>query len=196
GSQDGWGFDTISRGTGPTLGGILPDETLGPDGTTFNNRGGKGGNPGFYKVAGGVTGKIDSNLDTHFGFNVYWYNTTEPLEAEAAQNCIARGWLAACTPGGGLPGTGVADPVSVRAAQTALRTAGIDLDKKYMGFEFNGNVGYNYGGGLRIQPYFSVFVPGSVVEEISAAYLSTTSSSLFKNKVTSFTGGIEFSAAF
>ncbi|MFQ5684970.1 MAG: hypothetical protein ACE5HC_17080 [Candidatus Binatia bacterium] len=192
-SEDGWGFDVTSRGQGPTLGTIVPDETLGVDGSTFNNRGGKGGNPGFFKVAGGVTGKIDQNLDTHFGFNLYWYNTTEPLEAEAAQNCIARAWLAGCA---AAPGLGVSDPVSVRAAQTALKTAGIDLDKKYMGFEFNGNVGYTFNGGFRIQPYFSVFVPGSVVEEISAAYLSTSSSSLFKNKVTSFTGGVEFSAAF
>jgi hypothetical protein len=199
GSQDGWGFDTISRGTGATLGGILPDETLGPDGTTFNNRGGKGGNPGFYKVAGGVTGKIDQHWDTHAGFNVYWYNTTEPLLAEAAQNCIARETVAAgSTPFAGcgaVPGLGVSDPVSVRAAQTVMKTAGVDLDQKYMGFEFNANVGYNFGGGLRVQPYFSVFVPGSVVEEISAAYLST-GSTLFKNKVTAFTLGFEFSAGF
>jgi hypothetical protein len=192
GSEDGWGFNVTSRGTGPALGGVLPDELLGLDGTTFNNRGGKGGNAGFFKVAGGVTGKIDQSWDTHVGFNVLWYAKSDPIQAEAAQNCIARGWLAGCTT---VPGTGVADPVSVRAAQGVLATNGVDLDSKYMGFEFNANVGYTFSGGLRFQPYLSFFIPGSIVENISDAYLST-SSARFRNKETGFTLGMEFSAAF
>jgi hypothetical protein len=202
GSSDGWGFETTSRGTGPDIGGILPDELVGGDGTTFNNRGGKGGNAGFFKIAGGVGGKIDSNWDTHAGFNVMWYASSDPLQAEAAQNCIARETVApGSTPFGGaggcgtVAGLGVSDPVSVRAAQGVLASRGVDLDSKYMGFEFNANVGYTFSGGLRASPYFSVFVPGSVVEEISAAYLST-GSSLLKTKETAFTLGFEFSAAF
>ncbi|MEE8607345.1 MAG: hypothetical protein V3S55_07070 [Nitrospiraceae bacterium] len=193
GSQDGWGFDTVSRGTGPDLGGILPDEIQGLDGTTFNNRGGKGGNPGLFKIAAGVTGKIDKTWDTHVGFNVMWYAKSDPLQAEAAQNCIARGWLAGCTT---VPGLGVTDPVSVRAAQAVLATNGVDLDQKYMGFEFDANVGYTFAGGLRFQPYFSVFVPGGVVEDLSDAYLSTSSTSRIRTKETAFTLGFEFAAAF
>ncbi len=189
GSSDGWGFSATGRGTGPDLGGILPDEVQGLDGTTFNNRGGKGGNPGIFKVAAGVTGKIDKSWDTHVGFNAYWYNSTEPLEAEAAQNCIQRAFLAGCA---GTPD----DRTSVQNAQTALKAAGIDLDKSYMGFEFNANAGYTFNGGLRIQPYVSIFVPGSVVEEIGAAYLTAPGAPLFKNKETAVTLGFEFSAAF
>jgi hypothetical protein len=193
GSSDGWGFSATGRGTGPDLGGILPDEVQGLDGTTFNNRGGKGGNPGIFKVAAGVTGKIDQNWDTHVGFNVMWYAKSDPLQAEAAQNCIARGWLAGCST---VPGLGVTDPVSVRAAQAVLATNGVDLDQKYMGFEFNANVGYTFAGGLRFQPYFSVFVPGGVVEDLSDAYLSTSSTSRIRTKETAFTMGFEFAAAF
>ena len=88
------------------------------------------------------------------------------------------------------------DPVSVRAAQAVLATNGVDLDQKYMGFEFNANVGYTFSGGLRFQPYFSVFVPGGVVEDISDAYLSTGSTSRVRTKETAYTMGFEFSAAF
>jgi hypothetical protein len=189
GSEDGWGFNVTSRGTGPSLGGVLPDELLGLDGTTFNNRGGKGGNAGFFKVAGGVTGKIDQSWDTHVGFNVLWYAKTDPIQAEAAQNCIARTTFAGC---GGLSPLLEAD---VRTAQGVLATNGVDLDQKYMGFEFNANVGYTFNGGLRFQPYLSFFIPGSIVENISDAYLST-SSARFRNKETGFTLGMEFSAAF
>jgi hypothetical protein len=189
GSEDGWGFNVTSRGTGPSLGGVLPDELLGLDGTTFNNRGGKGGNAGFFKVAGGVTGKIDQSWDTHVGFNVLWYAKTDPIQAEAAQNCIARTTFAGC---GGLSPLLEAD---VRTAQGVLATNGVDLDSKYMGFEFNANVGYTFSGGLRFQPYLSFFIPGSIVENISDAYLST-SSARFRNKETGFTLGMEFSAAF
>jgi hypothetical protein len=89
----------------------------------------------------------------------------------------------------------VTDPVSVRAAQTVLAANGVDLDQKYMGFEFNANVGYTFSGGLRFQPYFSVFVPGSVVEDISDAYLSTSGTRI-RTKETAFTLGFEFAAAF
>ncbi len=198
GSEDGWGFNVTSRGTGPTLGGVLPDETNGPDVTTFNNRGGKGGNAGFFKVAAGVTGKIDKNWDTHVGFNVLWYASTDPIQAEAAQNCIAQAQAGVDNPFGCAAGAGVGDPTTVRAAQATLASAGVDLDQKYMGFEFNANAGYTFAGGLRFQPFLSVFVPGSIVENISDAYLSTatTGPNRIRSKVTAATLGFEFSAAF
>ncbi len=197
GSEDGWGFNVTSRGTGPTLGGVLPDETNGSDATSFNNRGGKGGNAGFFKIAAGVTGKIDQNWDTHVGFNVLLYAKTDPIQAEAAQNCIAR-----ASAGSDPFGCNAAGDVSlisdVQAAQAVLASNGVDLDQKYMGFEFNANAGYTFSGGLRFQPFLSVFVPGSIVENISDAYLSTAVSgpNRIRSKVTAVTLGFEFSAAF
>ncbi len=190
-SEDGWGFDVTGRGTGPTLGTIVPDETLGvvcaggaPD--CFNNRGGKGGNPGFMKVSGGVLGKIDKNWDTHLGFNILWWDKTEANVAEAAQNCTANGTF----------GCVMGDPrtdATVIANQSVLKSALPDLDKSYMGFEINGNIGYNINN-FRIQPFFSVFVPGSSVADISKAFLGTTGTAI--DKETAFTAGVEFSAAF
>ena len=90
----------------------------------------------------------------------------------------------------------MARPLRIEYPDAAvLASSGVDLDGKYMGFEFNANVGYTFAGGLRFQPYVSVFVPGSIVEEISAAYLST-GSTLLKTKETAFTLGFEFAAAF
>ena len=190
-SEDGWGFDVTGRGTGPTLGTIVPDETLGvncggADPQCFNNRGGKGGNPGFMKVAAGVLGKFEKNWDTHLGFNIFWWDKTEANLAEAAQNCTAFGTFG-CTAG---------DPRTdalVRANQSVIGSALGDLSSSYMGFEINGNLGYNINN-FRIQPFFSVFVPGSSVEAIGRAFLGTTGTSITNE--TAFTAGVEFSAAF
>ncbi len=195
-SEDGWGFDVTGRGTGPTLGTIVPDETLGvvcagADVDCFNNRGGKGGNPGFMKVSGGVLGKIDKNWDTHFGFNLLWWDKTEANVAEATQNCIASGTFG-CN--GGVAG----DPRSVstvQANQSVIKSALPDLDKSYMGFEINGNIGYNINN-FRIQPFFSVFVPGSSVGAIGQAFLGGGLAPATFDKETAFTAGVEFSAAF
>jgi hypothetical protein len=190
-AEDGWGFDVTARGTGPTLGSIVPDETLGVvggglDPVYFNNRGGKGGNPGFMRVSGGVLGKFEKNWDTHVGFGIYWWDQTDANVAEAAQNCTAFGTFG-CTAG---------DPrvvANVQANQGVINSALSDLDSSYMGFEINGNLGYNINN-FRIQPFFSVFFPGSSVEAISRAFLGTTGTTI--EKETAFTLGVEFSAAF
>ena len=190
-SEDGWGFDVTGRGTGPTLGTIVPDETLGAnclggDPVCFNNRGGKGGNPGFKKVAAGVLGKFEKNWDTHVGFNIFWWDKTEANVAEAAQKCTAFGTFG-CTAG---------DPrivSNVQANQSRITSQLGDLNSSYMGFEINGNIGYNINN-FRIAPFFSVFVPGSSVEAIGNAFLGTTATSF--SKETAFTAGVEFSAAF
>lgn len=190
-SEDGWGFDVTGRGTGPTLGSIVPDETLGvncggADPQCFNNRGGKGGNPGFMKVAGGVLGKFEKNWDTHIGFNIFWWDKTEANVAEAAQNCTQFGTFG-CTAG---------DPRTdalVQANQSVIKSALGDLSSSYMGFEINGNIGYNINN-FRIAPFFSVFFPGSSVEAIGRAFLGTTGTTI--SSETAFTLGIELSAAF
>jgi hypothetical protein len=191
-SEDGWGFDVTGRGIGPTLGAIVPDETLGvtcvfADPECFNNRGGKGGNPGFFKVAGGITGKINEKWDTHFGFNVYWWDEPEATVAEAAQNCTQFGGFG-CTLG---------DPrieSTTRSNMGVMKGALADLENRYMGFEFNGNIGYNLKGGLRVQPYFSVFIPGSSVEAINTAFVGSSATPI--DSETAFTAGVELSAAF
>ena len=190
-SEDGWGFDVTGRGTGPTLGSIVPDETLGvncagADPQCFNNRGGKGGNPGFMKVSGGVLGKINQNWDTHVGFNILWWDKTEANVAEASQNCTQFGTF----------GCAAGDPRTdalVQANQSVIKSALGDLSSSYMGFEINGNIGYNINN-FRIAPFFSVFVPGSSVRDIGRAFLGTTGTSI--DSEIAFTAGIELSAAF
>ena len=188
-SEDGWGFDVTGRGTGPTLGSIVPDETLGVDGGTFNNRGGKGGNPGFMRVNGGVLGKINKNWDTHIGFGIYWWDQTEANVAEAAQNCVASGTFG-CN--GGVAGDPRNDAL-VQANESVISSALGDLSSKYMGFEINANIGYNINN-FRIQPFFSVFIPGSSVGAIGQAFLGSATTPI--SDQTAFTAGVEFSAAF
>ncbi len=205
-AEDGWGFDVTARGTGATLGTIVPDETLGvvdanADSAAFNNRGGKGGNPGFIKLAAGVGGKIDTNWEKHVGFKVLWYDKTEAIQAEAAQNCVAN---AVVNPGTGfacaagdprlMTRAGVGGTPSFNSAIATMKAAGADLDSSYMGLEFNANVGYNMNA-FRIQPFFSVFIPGSIVENVNKAFLGGTGAGSIDSE-TAFTAGIEFSAAF
>jgi hypothetical protein len=177
-AEDGWGFDVTARGTGPSLGAILPDETLGsvggPDDTYYNNRGGKGGNPGFFKASGGILGRFNQNWDAHFGISAFWYDQTEAIEAEAAQNQIALGLF---------PGL---SPLSDSNVNTVAN--GISVDS-FMGVEVNLNVGFNINN-FRVQPFISVFIAGSAVEDINQAFLGDDEST------TGFTGGVELSAAF
>ena len=71
-----------------------------------------------------------------------------------------------------------------------------DLNSSYMGFEINGNLGYNINN-FRIQPFFSVFFPGSSVKDIGRAFLGNNvgvGSSI--DSQTAFTLGVELSAGF
>lgn len=188
-AEAAWGFDVTSRGIGPTLGAIVPDETGATDGSTFNllSRGGKAGNPGFFKVSGGVIGKVAPNWDTHLGVSAFWYDQKEAILAEAAQNCLARG-LAPC--GAGDP----TNPTAVRNAMNALKGAGLFNDR-FMGVEINGNIGYNINN-FRFQPFFSVFVPSDVVDDILGAFLTPSGTIRPIDSKTAFTAGVEFRASF
>lgn len=62
-----------------------------------------------------------------------------------------------------------------------------------MEVEINANLGYTINN-FRIQPFFSVFFPGSSVRDIGRAFLGTTGTTL--KDETAFTAGVEFSAAF
>jgi len=206
-SEDGWGFDVTARGTGATLGTIVPDETLGVisgglDPVGFNNRGGKGGNPGFFKMNAGIIGKIDSKWDTHIGISGFWFNHSKAIEAEAAQDILGRlegGVLAGC-------GGGVCDP---RTGTNAQALAGANGDfANFMGVEINANVGYSVTGGLRVQPWLSVFIPGTGVDDINRSFLASTSDITALGPAgtgtplpggksnTGFAAGVELSAAF
>jgi hypothetical protein len=211
-SEDGWGFDVTARGTGATLGTIVPDETLGVvsgglDPVGFNNRGGKGGNPGFFKLNGGIIGKINSKWDTHVGISAFWFNHSKAIEAEAAQDILGRLEAAGAAP----CGAGVCDPrIGTPSSPGATHAVAGALDMaNFMGVEINANIGYAVTGGLRVQPWVSVFIPGSGVDDINQAFLSSTSdlaafaaspstSTLppSQDANTGFAAGIEMSAAF
>lgn len=183
-SEDGWGFDVSARGVGPTIGSIVPDETLGSvggDATHFNNRGGKAGNAGFFKVSAGAVGKLAPNWDTHFGISAFWYDALDAIAAEAAQNCIARLQFG-CT---GNP----TNAANVRTAIGTLNGAGLSFDERFMGVEINANVGYTINN-FRIQPFVSVFFPGDIVDDINNAFLGVNKSE------TAWTAGVELSASF
>ena len=189
-SEAAWGFDVTGRGIGPTIGAIVPDETGGPVVSAFVNRGGKAGNPGFFKASGGITGKVAPNWDTHFGVSAFWYDERNAILAEAAQNCLARGLTVPGFPAcGGLP----TSATSVRTVMDQLKSAGF-FDDRFMGVEINGNIGYTINN-FRGQPFFSVFIPGDVVDDINGAFLSSGTIQPIDSK-TAFTAGVEFRASF
>jgi hypothetical protein len=185
GGEDGWGFNTTGRGLGPTLGTILED--LGAAGTFFNNRFGKGDNPGLLKFSAGVLGKVNSAWDAHVGFSYIRFDTVEPIKVEAAANRISRGVLtpaqtAAC-PGGLSPRNRI---------QCVANTLSVNEDA---GFEFNFNVGFSPVPAFRIQPFVSVFVPLDAADNIQDLFLGTTPGSASTTK-TAYTAGVEFRAQF
>lgn len=189
-AEAAWGFDVTSRGIGPTVGAIVPDETGGIDGSTFNNRGGKAGNPGFFKVSGGITGKVAPNWDTHLGVSAFWYDEKDAIVAEAAQNCIARGLTINGFTCSGSP----TNTANVQSAMNALKGAGL-FDDRFMGVEINGNIGYTINN-FRFQPFFSVFIPGDVVDDILGAFLTPSGTIRPIDSKTAFTAGVEFRASF
>ncbi len=167
GGEDGWGFNTTGRGIGPTLGTILED--LGASTTFFNNRFGKGDNPGLIKISGGVLGKVNSQWDLHVGASYIRFDTTEPIKQEACLNRNSRG----------IP---CANANSLQVREDA-------------GVEFNFNVGFSPVPAFRVQPFVSVFVPFDAAEDISDLFLGTTPGSANSTR-TAYTAGVEFRAQF
>ncbi len=76
-----FGFATDGRGIGPTIGNINEGGTFA-SAATFNNRFGKGDNPGYLKLSAGLQGAFSPNWDFHFAANYVRFHTTEPIEAE------------------------------------------------------------------------------------------------------------------
>ncbi len=213
-SEDGWGFDVTARGTGPTLGTIVPDETMGVisagiDPVGFNNRGGKGGTPGFFKLNGGIVGKVNSKWDTHIGISAFWFNHSKAIEAEVAQDILGRTAAGVAAAGGSAAAVAALDP---RAGTNAQAVAGFLDFSNFMGVEINANVGYSVTGGLRVQPWVSVFIPGAGVDDINQGFLTTDSAGAAfitslasggpivfppeQDANTGFAAGVELSAAF
>lgn len=76
-----FGFAVDGRGIGPTIGNILEGQTFG--GTAlFNNRFGKGDNPGYLKVSAGLQGSWNPQWELHLQGSHLRFNETEPIEAE------------------------------------------------------------------------------------------------------------------
>lgn len=76
-----FGFAVDGRGIGPSIGNILENATVASP-VTFNNRWGKGDNPGYTKVAGGLQGSLNPKWELHLAGSWYRFNETEPIEAE------------------------------------------------------------------------------------------------------------------
>ncbi len=188
GGDDGWGFNTSGRGLGPTVGTIL--EGFGADTSQFNARWGKADNPGMLKVSAGALGKVNSQWDTHFGFSYIWFDTTEPIQVEAAQNRISRNVnLPAGCPA--TPGVPVGTPDRKRI-QCVANTISISSNA---GYEFNFNVGYSPVPAFRIQPFVSVFVPQGGAGDIQDQFLGSGTGSADSTR-TAYMAGVEFRAQF
>lgn len=76
-----FGFAVDGRGTGPTIGNILEGQTFGGN-ALFNNRFGKGDNPGYVKISGGLQGSWNPQWELHLAGNYLRFHKTEPIEAE------------------------------------------------------------------------------------------------------------------
>ena len=84
-----FGFATDGRGIGPTIGNILEGATFG--GTAlFNNRFGKGDNPGFIKISTGLSGSFNPKWAFHLAGNYVRFSETESIEAEFSSLGIGK----------------------------------------------------------------------------------------------------------
>lgn len=76
-----FGFGVDGRGIGPTIGNILEGATF-PSSNFFNNRFGKGDNPGYLKLSAGLQGAFSPSLELHVAGQYLRFDQTEPIEAE------------------------------------------------------------------------------------------------------------------
>jgi len=81
GDADFGGMEVTGRGIGPTIGNILEGATFGGS-ALFNNRFGKGDNPGFIAVKAGVQGAYNERLTLGLRGTYFRFDDTEPIEAE------------------------------------------------------------------------------------------------------------------
>jgi hypothetical protein len=181
GGEAAWGFNTSGRGTGPTIGTIIDDITLS-SGVFFNNRFGKADNPGLLKITGGFLGKITPQVDMKAAVSYLRFDTTEPIQAEAAANQLSRG----ITPASCAAQSNVGGARSPRAQCTA-NTINVSND---MGVEINFNIGWSPVPAFRIQPFASVFIPMDGAKDISNAFLGSSDTR------TGYLAGVEFRAQF
>ncbi len=181
GGEAAWGFNTSGRGTGPTIGTIIDDISLS-SGVFFNNRFGKADNPGLLKLSGGILGKITPQVDMKAVVSYLRFDTTEPIQAEAAANQLSRG----ITPASCAAKSAVGGARSARAQCTA-GTLDISHD---MGVEINFNMGWSPVPAFRIQPFASVFIPMDGAKDIGTAFLGSSDTR------TGYLAGVEFRAQF
>lgn len=80
GSAD-FGFEVTGRGTGPTIGNIFEGGTFA-SAATFNNRFGKGDNPGYIKLSTGLQGSWNPQWDFHLVGSFLRFHKTDSVEAE------------------------------------------------------------------------------------------------------------------
>jgi hypothetical protein len=76
-----FGFAVDGRGIGPTIGNINEGATFN-SAATFNNRFGKGDNPGYVKLAAGLQGAFNPQWEAHLQGSWLRFHRTEPIEAE------------------------------------------------------------------------------------------------------------------
>ncbi len=184
GGEAAWGFNTSARGIGPSLGTILADEGVsvpctaaGCSNTFYNNRWGKGDNPGLIKLTAGALGKINRWWDAKAAVSYFRFDTTKPIKQEACANIDHRVLT------GGPFAAGCDEPGTPRAESLP------DISKN-MGVEFNANVGWSPVAAIRFQPFISVFVPLDAVSDINGLLLDS------HNKGSRYMAGVEFKASF
>lgn len=76
-----FGFAVDGRGIGPTIGNINEGGVFA-SATTFNNRFGKGDNPGYLMFSGGLQGAWNPQWEFHLIGRWLRYHTTDPIEQE------------------------------------------------------------------------------------------------------------------
>ncbi|MBI4381868.1 MAG: hypothetical protein HY574_11850 [candidate division NC10 bacterium] len=196
GGEAAWGFNTGGRGTGPTIGSIIDDISLGSS-VFFNNRFGKADNPGLIKISGGVLGKITPQVDMKASVSYLRFDTTEPIRAEAAINRLSRGITDGSVGVGGCAGvSAVGGPRSDRV-KCVVDNLEVDHD---MGIEVNFNIGWSPVPAFRIQPFASFFIPLHGADDINGLFLGSTpvvkGQEAGKETRAAYIAGIEFRAQF
>ncbi len=133
-----FGFAVDGRGIGPTIGNITEGFTFG-SAALFNNRFGKGDNPGYLKLSTGLQGSWNPQWDFHLVGNFLRFHETAPVEAEFRSF--------------GGP-TSVVDPRPFKISSE-------------LGGEINAMVVYKPAPEYQIRPFFSIFIPGAGAQALA-----------------------------
>lgn len=188
-TSGGFGVTPNRRGIGPTTGDDLEDIVLASS-IFLGPRDGKADGPGYWRISGGIVGKINPRVSMHLTASYFRAMEDAPLRAEAAAAALAQFGPAGFATLAGLsaaPASCVVPTVTANCLKDAHNA--IDISKD-MGAAVNLQFRYGVTPHFSISPFVSFFIPGQEAEDLGRFFVGSDDTE------TAIVGGVEFLAQF